>query len=402
MAQTHAPESGPWPAQALRALNEHWWLRHGLFWLVDTGLVVLFFLYDLHSTPDVRVAAKDALLILLPHLLATYALLYGVLAWLGRPQRRGLFLALLAGWFPLSMAVEFAFRLFIFIPAHEGVASPLREYHVAITIGPYMLLLCTAGVAACLRLYRQWQQKNLANAQLTRENYQSELQLLKAQIHPHFLFNTLNNLYALTLRQSDQAPEVVERLAGLLQFVVEQGNAPQVELRAEVALLRNYIALEQLRYGPRLMLDFRAENLPATGQIAPLLLLPLVENAFKHGSAEQLGQAHIRIALAVEGQAFSCRIENSKNPTAPAATGAAGIGLRNVRQRLQLLYPHRHRLDIEAGDEWFTVRLALRLPAPALAVAWAQPEFEEAAPAPPAPRPEDAAAGTSYALAHRA
>jgi len=373
MAQTETQ----WVSRALQAVDERRWLRHGLFWLVDTGLVVLFYLYDLQAMTDARVAIADAVLVLAPHLLATYALLYGVLPWLWRPHRRGRFVLLLAGWYLLSMALVFAFRFFIFVPLHVGVPSTLREYHVAITIGPYMLLVSTAGVAACLHLYRQWRQKELGNAQLTQENFQAELQLLKAQIHPHFLFNTLNNLYALTLKQSDQAPEVVERLTGLLQFMLEQGDAPLITLRDEVALLRNYIALEQLRYGPRLTLEFGTEDIPATAQIAPLLLLPLVENAFKHGSAEQVGRAYIRISLGVADNVVSCVIINSKSAALPAANKPPGIGLRNVRQRLQLLYPQRHGLVVEARDDTYTVRLALRLPAPVVMLArppaWGRP-----------------------------
>jgi sensor histidine kinase YesM len=361
-----AQAASPAVDTVLRAIDERWWLRHTLFWAVDTALLVPFFLYDLQSTTDARRAAFDALLLLSPHLLAAYALLYGVVPWLWRPARRGRFVGLLLGWFLLSPLWLFAFRFFVFIPLHTGVVSDLREYHTVVSIGPYMLLLSTSGVVACLGLFRHWRQKELANARLVQENFQAELQLLKAQIHPHFLFNTLNNLYSLTLKQSEQAPVVVDRLTGLLQFVLEQGNAPLVSLADEVALLRNFSALEQLRYGPRLTLVFEAEGIGATGQIAPLLMLPLVENAFKHGSAEVLGQAYIRIHLAVAEGTLQFLVTNSRScETAAASTaGAQGIGLRNVRHRLELLYPQRHQLVIEDHAETFTVRLSLRLAAP--------------------------------------
>ena len=359
-----APIENQWLAPVLRALDERWWLRHGLFWLVRTALMTWLFLHVLKTTPDWRMALYDALLLLPPVLLGTYALLYGVLPLLGQAGRGGRFLLLLTGWAVLGLALTFAHRYFVFVPSHHHRPSPFADYHVAFATGAYMPPLVTAGVAACLRVYRQWQQRELDNGRLAQENYRAELQLLRAQIHPHFLFNTLNNLYALTLRQSDQAPAVVERLAGLLRFVVEHGNAPLVALADEVALLRNYLALEQLRYGPRLTLEFEAENMPAAGCIAPLLLLPLVENAFKHGAAEQPGPAHVRIALAVAGNAFTCVVANTKNagPAPAPAAGPAGIGLRNVRQRLHLLYPERHRLEVDARDDTFTVRLALELP----------------------------------------
>lgn len=225
-------------------------------------------------------------------------------------------------------------------------------------------------MAACLRVYRHWRRQALDNARLTSENFEAELQLLNAQVHPNFLFNTLNNLYALTLKQSNRAPEVVDRLTGLLRFVVEQGNAAQVTLRDEVALLRDYVALEQLRYGARLTLILAVEGIsPAAGTpsplIAPLLLLPLVENAFKHGAAEQLGAAHISIALAVGGSRFTCVITNSKSSTPAAGPEPHCIGLRNVQQRLHLLYPQQHRFEIDAQEHTFTVRLTLPLQAPA-------------------------------------
>lgn len=352
MAQAPQPSLG----RALSALPAAHWLHHGLFWAVDTALVVNLFLHGM--TTDFRLALRDACLVLLPHLVLTYALLYGVLPALWQASRSCFLLRLLA-WFGLSAGVTFGFRFLVFVPLHAAVASSFRDYHVVFSIGPYVLMLCTVGVAACLRLYRQLRQKQLDNARLAHENYLAELQLLKAQIHPHFLFNTLNNLYALTLKQSSQAPEVVERLASLLQFVLEQGDAPLVDLAAEVALLRNYVALEQLRYGARLTLQFEANDIPPAGRIAPLLLLPLVENAFKHGSAEQVGLAHIRIVLAGAGPRFSCTIINTKNAAPAPPADHHGIGLLNVRKRLELLYPQRHRFEVESGDETFTIRLEL-------------------------------------------
>ncbi|SMC00338.1 signal transduction histidine kinase, LytS [Hymenobacter roseosalivarius DSM 11622] len=318
-------------------------------------------LYGARIMVEPQFAIRDALLMLLPHALITYLLLYGVLSALWRGNR-WLLAVLLIGWLVASLIIHHGFRFFVMVPLYEGRHTISPDLHNAFATGPIIPVLVTVGVAACLRVYRQWRQRDVDNGRLTQENYQVELQLLKAQIHPHFLFNTLNNLYALTLKQSSHASEVVERLTGLLQFVVEQGNAAQVSLPDEVKLLRNYIALEQLRYGTRLTLEFRADNIPATTTIAPLLLLPLVENAFKHGSAEQVGEASIRIILAVESGRFTFLITNTKNAAPTARMGAEGIGLRNVQKRLQLLYPQRHQFSIEARDDTFTVRLTLQLP----------------------------------------
>ena len=381
-------------SRLLRALDERWWLRHGLYWAARTGLMTGLFLFGLHSTPDWRVALRDSLILLPPLLLATYSLLYGVLPWLDRPGHRGRFGVLLAAWLGLGLALTFAHRYFVFVPSHSGGPSPFPDYYRVYATGAHMPVLLTVGVAACLRVFRQRRRQEHDNALLAQQHYHAELQLLRAQIHPHFLFNTLNNLYALTLKQSDQAPVVVERLAGLLHFVVRQGHAPLVSLRDEIALLSNYLALQQLRYDHRLALDFRTDGLVLTARIAPLLLLPLVENAFKHGAAELVGAARISVVLAQAEGWFTCVITNSTSPGPPAAEAPAGIGLRNVRQRLQLLYPQRHRLTLAAANGTFSARLALRLPdapatraladvrpaslPPAAAASWAPPRPQPA------------------------
>ena len=352
----------PWPARTLAALNKRRWLRHGLFWLGWYGFFSWVFVHN-HMVPTLRLAFRETLLNLPFQLVLAYSLLGWVLPVLWQPAARwGQLPARLIGWLGLGLLGNFAYRYLVVVPLHADEVNPFPDYHVVLATGSHFPLLAAAGVVACLHVYRHWWRREQDNARLAQENYQAELQLLKAQVHPHFLFNTLNNLYALTLKQSDQAPEVVARLTGLLRFVVEQGDAPLVALADEVSLLRDYLALEQLRYGPRLTLDFAAGAMPATGRIAPLLLLPLVENAFKHGAAEQLGPARIRVALAVAGPEFTCVISNSRNPGPAPAAGRTGIGLRNVRQRLALLYPQRHRFEVLDEEETFTVRLALRLP----------------------------------------
>ena len=358
-----APAVSSGMARVLRAIDERWWLRHSLFWAVRTVLMTALFLFGLHSTTDWRVALRDSLILLPPLLLTTYSLLYGVLPWL---EQRGRFAGLLAAWLGLGLALTFAHRYYIFVPSHDGQPSPFSDYYVVYATGAHMPLLLTAGVAACLHVFRQRLRQARDLARLAQANARAELQLLRAQIHPHFLFNTLNTLYALTLKQSDQAPLLVERLTGLLHAVVAQGSAPLVPLPDEVALLRNYLALEQLRYGHRLTVRLETGPLGPATRIAPLLLLPLVENAFKHGAAEQVGAARVGIALAVADGWFTCVVTNSKNPEPAPAAAPAGIGLRNVRQRLQLLYPQRHRFSVTDEGTTFTARLALQLPAEAV------------------------------------
>ncbi|TGE20977.1 sensor histidine kinase [Hymenobacter metallicola] len=362
-------------SRLLRVIDARRWLRHGLFWVVYLMLCTIMLRYCVHMVPTLRLALRDALLVTPVHMLNVYLLLYGVLPRLWQRQQPRLHIGWwLVGWFWLSLGLTFVFRYLMVVPLHAGEPNTPREYQLVFSPGNFFCQLAVVGVAVSLRMYRHWWKEELTNLRLTQENYRAELQLLKAQIHPHFLFNTLNSLYALTLKQSDQAPAVVERLTSLLHAVLTQSRAPLVPLADEITLLRNFIALERLRYGNRLTIAFETGAVPPTGYVAPLLLLPLVENAFKHGAAEQLGQAHVHVVLARQATTLFCCITNSKNiEDAPTATSSTGIGLRNVRERLQLLYPQRHRLQVEARPDTFTVRLLLPLAEAPQAAATAPP-----------------------------
>lgn len=207
-------------------------------------------------------------------------------------------------------------------------------------------------------------------ASLSQEKAEAELNFLKAQIHPHFLFNTLNNLYTLTLEKSDEAPEVVIKLSAMLDYLLYQCSAPQVPVQKEIELINNYIGLESLRYGERLDLQFEhnLENPNAT--IAPLLLLSPVENAFKHGTSGTMGQTVIKIKLEVQAGQLLFRVQNTKPPTPPTdeQNYTAGIGLKNVRSQLDLTYPKRYTLDIQEEANMYTVDLSIQLWNPQLAL----------------------------------
>ncbi|GAB3048503.1 hypothetical protein GCM10027185_60490 [Spirosoma pulveris] len=255
------------------------------------------------------------------------------------------------------------YRGYILIPLQTGKLSLLPAYQATIGLLDWYIALMIAGVAAGINLYRFWYRRKQANQQLTHETRLIELQVLKAQLHPHFLFNTLNNLYSLTLKRSPQAPNMVLKLSDMLHYMIHDCNKPDVSLMKEVLFLENYIELEKLRYGRRLIVSMTVTGEISTNLIAPLLLLPFVENAFKHGSAQQTGQAHIQLALIMTGHAMLFRIENSKDRKAVAQTwqNTGSIGLANVQKRLTLLYPEAHKLVIRPEVERFVVELRIQL-----------------------------------------
>ena len=189
---------------------------------------------------------------------------------------------------------------------------------------------------------------------------EAELKLLKGQIQPHFLFNTLNSLYALTLESSPEAPNLVLRLSDMLDYILHRGERQRVSLIDELAYLRNYLSLEQVRCGPRAHIQFEESGTDGSYEIAPLLLMPLVENAFKHGVSRTTGDASVKIRLAVDDGILSFGVTNTL-PETPLRSEASGLGLQNLKRRLELLYPDRHELRITPGDDLFEADLQLTL-----------------------------------------
>jgi len=190
----------------------------------------------------------------------------------------------------------------------------------------------------------------------------AELKLLKAQLHPHFLFNTLNNLYSHTLEYSPRSPEIVLKLSALLRFMIYESNVPKIPLTKEMELLQNYTSLEQIRYGDRLDISINVSGDIEKYQIAPLLLLPLLENAFKHGTSQQIEQCWISLDLSMEGDILRFKLLNSIDPDYhEEITNNKGIGLNNVIQRLQLLYKDKYQFNTIRLEEVYVVNLNLNI-----------------------------------------
>jgi two-component system, LytTR family, sensor kinase len=199
------------------------------------------------------------------------------------------------------------------------------------------------------------QEKQLREAE--KEKFSAELGLLKAQINPHFLFNTLNSLYALTLKGSEQASKVVLRLSGLMHYMLYEASANKVLLRDEIKYLENYISIEKMRFAERMELSFQYSGDIEGKFIAPLLLLPFVENAFKHGIEDNSGW--VTINLKVIGTRLFLKVENSC--TIVSKQKGKGLGLNNVRRRLELTYPNSHQLTINQNTGVFEAELQIDL-----------------------------------------
>jgi len=222
------------------------------------------------------------------------------------------------------------------------------------------VLMFTAGIKFLKTWYVDKENKMAAEKQ----KLHSELNYLKGQIHPHFFFNTLNNLYALTLQKSDDAPAIVLKLSQMMHYMLYDAAAEQVPLWKEIKNIRNYIELERIRYGDRLDLSFTVNGTVEGKNIAPLMLLPFVENAFKHGTSNEHRECWITIDLKVKDLTILFKVENSVSDGEPMNNlmgYKSGIGLKNVKRRLELLYPVRHSLHIEKGAEAHWVDLKIEV-----------------------------------------
>ena len=192
------------------------------------------------------------------------------------------------------------------------------------------------------------------NQQLRTEKRVAETAFLKAQINPHFLYNTLNLLYGMAYPVSKPLAAALLKLAELMRYLLHDSAADQVALSHEIDYLRNYLALYHLRFPGQLFVDFTVTGEPADRRIAPLVLIPFVENAFKHGILDDPAQP-VRICLRVEPQEVVFQVENRINAGLKDAT--SGIGLPNLRRRLALQYPGRHQLSITADEDQFATLL---------------------------------------------
>ncbi len=195
--------------------------------------------------------------------------------------------------------------------------------------------------------------------QLKNERINAELMHLKSQVNPHFLFNTLNNLYGLALEKSDQTPGLILKLSDMLRYTIYQGKKDQVLLKDEVNYLNDFIQLQQIRYHKPVNITFNNEIAESGLVISPLLLLILVENAYKHGVEKLTEEAFILIELEVKEQSMIFAIENNFDESEQSSI--TGIGLQNLKQRLKLIYPDSHQLDITSENSVYSVRLEIQL-----------------------------------------
>jgi two-component system sensor histidine kinase AlgZ len=268
------------------------------------------------------------------------------------------FAIMICFWGLVGFFVNYLFRTYVFIPVQLalGFQGVVRSGWQP---GSFLLLTTTAAGTTMIVIFNNWVRKEQQLLRTEKEKVTTELQLLKAQIHPHFLFNTLNNIYSFSLENSPKTPQLILKLSSLLSYMLYDCKAEEVVLEREIQIMKNYIDLERERYGNKIEISWSVSGDINNKGIAPLLLLPFLENAFKHGTSDQLEKPWLSIDLTVELNILKCKIVNSKNEA--VATSNNGIGLQNVRKRLELIYPGKHEVKLHDEGNFYVVSLMLIL-----------------------------------------
>ncbi|MFT6369157.1 MAG: two-component system LytT family sensor kinase [Maribacter sp.] len=234
-------------------------------------------------------------------------------------------------------------------------------YAVQTMIGEvYVISFFTA-----IKLTIDWLKESSKFHDLERRQLQTELRFLRSQVSPHFFFNTLNNIYSLTLEKSDKAPEVILKLSELMRYLLYATKKRKQDLTSEIECIQNYIDLERIRFDDSLKVDMHISGELNNCKIAPMLLIPLVENCFKHGASKNIGKMHITIDLEVTNSFMTFNIANTipnGNTSRDLPTRAGGIGLSNVKKRLELGYNQSdYDLNIFEENNMFNVILKLKV-----------------------------------------
>ena len=342
----------------LLSINAVAW--HTLFWLGVWFFFYLFFGFSTYSSEHIIWFAT----LLLPVTMGTtYFVVYRLIPNYLLTKKYRLFILYSIYTFIIStdLIILVIFFYFLFMARIQVFDMPfMNRNFVFVLVLVYMVVVAVSFVSLLQRNFSAVSEnKALENKILETQlkMKEQELDFLKKQLHPHFLFNTLNTIYGLAMKQSDQTPEIIIKLSNLLDYILYQIKKPLVDLSDEIMHIKEYIALEQFRFRDSLDIAFEIKGQLNGVQIAPMLLFPFVENAFKHGKMRD-GKLCIRISCEVSDNNLMFMVGNwASKDEEPIAKG--GIGLENIQKRLAMLYKSSYNLTIDDQESWYEIKLHL-------------------------------------------
>jgi len=331
--------------------------QHLLFWLISIVLFTVVLIYTRGDFNFYSITLQMTVSILITTIFLAMAV-YINLLWLIPSffnKRKFLLFFILE----LANILLFIFCNYFITYVFEGGSHPnfLTEF-----IAEFILVLLFLIVSTLLKVMRDsitLQDVELRMKEVEKQKIEAELRALKAQVNPHFFFNTLNSLYSLSLDKSDKAPELILKLSDLMRYVIYESKDDQVPIGKQLDFLQSYVYLERLRADENLRVDFLVQGIHLDLKIAPLLYIAFIENAFKHGSKDKKSDPYIRIVFNLENS--DCVIFSIENKVEGYTehNAGGGFGLANVKKRLELLYPGRHELKIAQSQTLYRVELTI-------------------------------------------
>jgi len=330
-------------------------LRHVLFWVAN----LVSYLAITSSVTEIEPVVVSGLISRLALVAGVVYLifLYLIPRYSEGKHLEGKHLFELAGWtlaIMLFIGVGIPYLRYYVInpllwPECPAPVNPFFFGSILAEIFNWMAVICTAIAIKVTKTKNELQQKA---GELLSEKRRAELSFLKAQMHPHFLFNTLNTLYLEAINTDTRSEQIVLRLSNLMRFILEECNKPLIPLTKEIQVIHDYIELEKIRHGSRLQIDFKNDVKDTSVLISPLLLLPFVENSFKHTLSQQPGKIPIGIRISSDGGFISLHVENNIATKSVDIINRDGMGIRNVRKQLELLYNQDYKLDISMNGKY--------------------------------------------------
>lgn len=328
---------------------------HILVWVVLMGIIVQI------TRSNVKLSTADLLVIFLLYPLINISLFYlNYLVLIPRfldKKQYGLYAlstagaVLVYGFFKYGVAL--VFKEYVLMRA-KGQMTGFGHYFVSTVFTSIVFLI----LSAVLRFTGDWFLNERKQRELETQRLAAELAFLKSQINPHFLFNSLNSIYSLAYQRSETTPEAILKLSEIMRYMLYESNDHKVDLGKELRYLQSYIDLQKIRFGNKAYIDFKVQGKVEHQQIAPLLLIGFIENAFKHGVANN-PLTPIRLLIDVDETHLHFYMQNKKHMNNRDPSG--GVGLNNVQRRLNLLYTGKYNLDIRDEPDTYTVELSLVL-----------------------------------------
>lgn len=332
-------------------------VQHGLFWALS--LYVLFKLFNLNE----NLAWTDWIYTLLFHISLATLVYINTLVLIPHLLRRNWYIlfilcsatlvvgAVLLNQITFTSLADWIFPGYYFISYYEfrDIVQFMAAYW---------------AISTSLKLSKSWfliTEKEKQIQRLEQQKTNAELTALKAQLNPHFLFNSLNNIYSLALYQDEKTPDALLQLSQCLRYVLYDCTTTQIELQKELTFLQYFMDLQALRSESSLETELVVNGQADQQNISPLLFLPLLENAYKHAKPNLSGEHFIQVNCQIQAQNVSFEIQNSIPEQMPAPQAASGVGIENLKKRLELLYPQNHLLKLNRSDVLFQVKLEVPL-----------------------------------------